>query len=96
MEIKQNTISRDWQVSFRDKIYFVNFTYSDGQSLALLNRNFWEIVDAEGNEVCYAMGDDKPELSDFIQTQMVNFCIRNFLNKKFEKEMCVSGGFEEI
>ena len=96
MKIEQNTIRRDWQVSFKGKIYFVNFTYSDGQTLALLNRDYWEIIDDGGEEVCYAMDDDKLKLSEASQEKIINFCIKNFLNKRFEKEMCKNGRFEEI
>ena len=43
MEIEQNTISRDWTVLHEGRRFFVNFTDSDGQTLALCNRDTWEM-----------------------------------------------------
>ena len=43
MKIEQNTISRDWTVLYKGRRFFVNFTESDGQTLALCHRDNWEI-----------------------------------------------------
>jgi len=43
MEIEQNTISRDWTVVHEGRRFYVNFTNSDGQTLALCNRENWQI-----------------------------------------------------
>lgn len=43
MKIEQNTISRDWTVLHEGRRFFVNFTDSDGQTLALCNRDNWEV-----------------------------------------------------
>ena len=43
MKIEQNTISRDWTILYKGRRFYVNFTESDGQTLALCNRDNWEI-----------------------------------------------------
>jgi hypothetical protein len=45
MRIEQNTISRDWTVLHNGRTFYVNFTQSDGQTLALCNRANWEIAE---------------------------------------------------
>jgi len=50
MKIEQNTISRDWTVLYKGRRFFVNFTESDGQTLALCNRDRWQIhEESEGS-----------------------------------------------
>ena len=52
MKIEQNIISRDWHVQHKGKTYYVNYTNSDGQTLALLNRDYWDIeVEDDDGEV---------------------------------------------
>lgn len=43
MKIEQNTISRDWTVLHKGRRFFVNLTESDGQTLALCDRDKWQI-----------------------------------------------------
>lgn len=45
MEIEQNTLSRDWIVKHDGRTFYVNFIESDGQTLALMNRDNWEITE---------------------------------------------------
>ncbi len=65
MEIEQNMISRDWTVLHEGRRFFVNFTDSDGQTLALCNRNNWEVQEEtdEGIEELnvYVFSDSSPE-----------------------------------
>jgi hypothetical protein len=65
MEIEQNTISRDWTVLHEGRRFYVNFTDSDGQTLALCNRENWQIEEEtdEGIEELspYAFSDSSPE-----------------------------------
>ena len=45
MKIEQNTLSRDWIIKHDGRTFYVNFTESDGQTLALMNRDNWEITE---------------------------------------------------
>jgi hypothetical protein len=87
IKIEQNIISRDWFVSYKGKNYHVNLTYSDGQTLALLNRDYWEIQDENGEEVCYALKDELPELSEKETKEIIEFCTKNFLTGSFKGEL---------
>jgi hypothetical protein len=51
MEIEQNTISRDWTVLHEGRRFYVNFTESDGQTLALCNRENWQIQKGTENGI---------------------------------------------
>jgi hypothetical protein len=51
----------------------VNFTYSDDQTLVLVNRDYWEIVDEEGEEAELHEEDDK---------RIIEFCRKN---REFEE-----------
>lgn len=84
---EQNTISRDWAITYKGKTYYVNLTYSDGQTLALCNRNHWEITDENGEEVCYAFEREQPELSENEIDEIIEFCTKNFLTGSFKEEL---------
>lgn len=87
MKIQQNTITRIWEVAFKGKTYFVDLTYSDGQTLALCNRGYWEITDENNEEVCYAMNGEEPELSEKETDEIIKFCVENFFTGKFKEEI---------
>ncbi|MDD5134566.1 MAG: hypothetical protein PHP01_04045 [Phycisphaerae bacterium] len=65
MQLEANQISRDWTILHNGRTFYVNFTESDGQSLALLNRDNWEIyeeTDESTEELdIYIFGDDTPQ-----------------------------------
>lgn len=84
---EQNKISRDWAITSKGKTYYVNLTYSDGQTLALCNRNYWEIQDENGKEVCYAFKGEQPELSENEIDEIIEFCTKNFLTESFKEEL---------
>jgi hypothetical protein len=91
MEIEQNTISRDWTIIHKGRKFYVNFTESDGQTLALCNRDNWEI--SEETEDCveenigYVIVDmtaeqkRKAEEDAEIVEQLIRFCIENWDNQ---------------
>ena len=43
MKVEQNIVSRDWTVLHKGRRFYVNFTESDVQTLALCNRDNWEV-----------------------------------------------------
>ena len=90
MRIEQNTISRDWTVVHKGRRFFVNLTESDGQTLALCNRDNWEIDEETEGSIrelnAYACPGDRPgeqeqtrENAEMIDT-LIGFCIRKWDN----------------
>lgn len=73
MKVIQNVISRDWIIKRNGKTYTVNFTFSDGQTLALCNRGYWEVWDTESGELT-----ESAKIGD----ELVNFC-----KKELTKEL---------
>ena len=43
MRLEQNQISRDWTILHNGRRFYVNLTESDGHTLALCNRDNWEV-----------------------------------------------------
>ena len=91
MQLEKNQISRDWTILHNGKRFYVNFTESDGQTLALCNRGNWEVWEdtedgvEELNEYCFK--DDTPEQqrqaqkNAHLKDELVRFCIDNWDNQ---------------
>jgi len=96
MKIEQNTISRDWTVLYKGRRFFVNFTESDGQTLALCNRDKWQIHEQTEDAIeelnAYAFNKSSPEEREQAEEnakiidKLIGFCIRN-LNNRFMQEV---------
>lgn len=90
MEIEQNIISRDRTVLHKGRRFFVNFTESDGQTLALCNRDNWQIHEEteDGTEELntYVFNDSSPQEREQAQEnakmigELIAYCIRNWDN----------------
>ena len=91
MRIEQNTISRDWTVRHQGHRFFVNFTESDGQTLALCNRENWDIQEEtedgiEQFDAC-VLSNSSPEEQEQadenakVIDDLIVFCIRNWDNR---------------
>jgi hypothetical protein len=91
MEIEQNTISRDWTVVHEGRRFYVNFTESDGQTLALCNRENWEIQEEtegsiEESGAC-AFGESSLEKQAKVQENaemidmLMDFCLAHWENE---------------
>jgi hypothetical protein len=90
MRIEQNTISRDWTVWRKGRRFFVNFTESDGQTLALCNRDNWQIDEETEDSIkelnAYVCPDGRPEEREEAQEnaemidKLIGFCIRKWDN----------------
>jgi len=88
MKIEQNTMSRDWTVLYKGRRFFVNFTESDGQTLALCNRDKWQIHEETEKSIeelnGYAFSKSSPEEREQAEEnakiidKLIGFCIRNF------------------
>jgi hypothetical protein len=96
MKIEQNTISRDWTVLHKGRRFFVNFTESDGQTLALCNRDNWQIHEQtddgiEEFDAC-VLSNSSPEEQKRAQKnaemidKLIRFCIANW-DDRFMQDM---------
>jgi hypothetical protein len=96
MEIEQNTISRDWTVLHQGRRFYVNFTESDGQTLALCNRENWDIQEEaeDGTDELnvYVLSNssleerEQAEENAGVMDKLIAYCIRNWDNV-FMKEL---------
>ena len=90
MQLEHNQISRDWTVLHEGRTFYVNYTQSDGQTLALMNRDNWEILEEtdDGTEELdvYGWGDDTAEARETVwknselMKRLIRFCIENWDN----------------
>jgi hypothetical protein len=90
MQIEQNTISRDWTVLHEGRRFYVNFTESDGQTLALCNRDNWQIQEETEESIeelnVYGLSTSSPEEREQAEEnekaidKLIEFCIRNWDN----------------
>jgi hypothetical protein len=100
MQLEANQISRDWTILHNGRKFYVNYTDSDGQTLALLNRNNWEVLEEtdDGTEELdvYGFSADTPQQQknakeNFrLAEELIKFCIKNWDNKfmqEIKKEM---------
>jgi hypothetical protein len=91
MEIEQNTISRDWTVTHEGRRFYVNFTESDGQTLALCNRDNWEIQEeTEGSMEelnVHVLSNSSPEEQEQaeenagVMDRLIDFCLARWENE---------------
>ena len=96
MQLETNQISRDWTILHNGRKFYVNFTESDGQTLALCNRDNWEVWEEtdDGTEELngYFFKKDDPreqgvvEEIGLLKERLIHFCIENW-NNKFMQEI---------
>lgn len=90
MQLEANQISRDWTILHGGRKFYVNYTESDGQTLALCNRDNWEVLEEtdDGPEELnvYVFNDDTPKerkittKKALLKEKLVKFCIENWDN----------------
>jgi len=85
MRITQSTLQKTFAVKYKNKNYYINYLNSDGQVLGLLNRDYWEITDEDGEEVdIYLLKNETKKQKEQIRKngmlvrKLINFCIRHF------------------
>lgn len=91
MQLQTNQISRDWTILHEGRTFYVNYTQSDGQTLALCNRDNWEVWEgtAEGKEELdiYSFTSDSEEKrakarENFeLLKRLIRFCIEHWDNE---------------
>lgn len=86
IKIIKNTLERNFTVDCKGKTYYVGYLNSDGQILGLLNRNYWEILDEDLEEVsefCFRGSDVRGiEKNVELKLKLINFCIKHFNDYK--------------
>lgn len=95
MKLEGNQISRDWTVLHAGRRFYVNYTDSDTHTLALCNRDNWEIWEEteEGVEELeiYTFSGDSPEErrranENFtLMKKLIRFCIEYWENPFMQK-----------
>ena len=90
MQLEANQIARDWTIRYEGRTFYVNYTESDTHTLALCNRDNWEVLEEtdEGTEELnvYGCGDDSAEERKRTQEnfelmkRLIRFCIANWDN----------------
>ena len=85
MKLTQSTIQKYFTVTHKGKTYYVDYANSDGQTLLLSNRNYWEILDEELEELDIYIHNDttKKELKQIdkntkLYRKLIKFCIKHF------------------
>jgi len=91
MKLEANQLSRDWTVLHDDRTFYVNYTQSDGHTLALCNRDNWEVLEEtdDGPEELdiYVFESDSQERqskanANFrLMKKLIRFCIENWDNR---------------
>jgi len=96
MQLEQNQISRDWTIRHEGRTFYVNYTQSDGPTLALMNRDHWEVLEEtpdgpEELDIYGSSGDSKEERAKVqenfeLMKRLIRFCIANW-DKGFMQEI---------
>jgi len=90
MQLEANQISRDWTVLHDGRKFYVNYTESDTQTLALCNRDNWEVWEEtdEGIEELeiYVFGDSKEKRKKAkenfeLMKKLMRVCVENWDNR---------------
>jgi len=91
MNVEGNRISRDWTILHNGRRFYVNYTESDSHTLALLNRDNWEVseeVDGDIEELnVYEFGDDTAKQRQIkkqnalLKEKLIRFCIEKWDNR---------------
>jgi len=82
-------LERNFTVGHKGKIYYVSYMNSDRQILGLINRDTWEILDEELEELCVCGFQDgaKEEKEQIkknrkLANRLINFCVKHFNDYK--------------
>jgi hypothetical protein len=85
MKLEQTIIEKNFFVKHRGRTWYVSYVNSDGQTLALLNRDNWEIFDDENEELqVYLFNNaskkekEQVESNIALRDKLVSFCMNHF------------------
>ena len=95
MQLEANQISRDWTILHDGRKFYVNYTDSDTQTLALCNRDKWEVLeetdDGPQELDIYGFESDGPDEqgkadANFkLMKELIRFCIEHWDNRFIEE-----------
>ncbi len=85
MKIIGNAIQKTFLVEYRGKTYCIDYLNADYPALGLINRNNWEIIDENGEDLnTYFLKSERKakETGNNIRlfNKLIKFCIDNFNN----------------
>ncbi|MBI2657601.1 hypothetical protein HYX08_02800 [Candidatus Woesearchaeota archaeon] len=82
-------MERHFTVKHKGKFYYVDYLDSDGQILGLINRDTWEILDEELEElgICEFQNATKKEKGQIkknikLANRLIEFCTKHFNDYK--------------
>ena len=85
IKLIQTTIAKYFTVQYKGKTYYIDYVNSDGQTLLLSNRDYWEILDEEFEELCLCKfqndaKEEKEQIKNNIKlaNKLISFCIKHF------------------
>ena len=89
MKLQQSILNKTFIVNYQGKDYCVDYLNSDGYTLGLLNRDYWEIIDEDRENVnIYLFKNStkkqKEEVNKNIRLvrELISFCIKHFNDYK--------------
>ena len=89
IKITQNVLERHFTIKHKERFYYVSYLNSDKPILGLFNRDDWEILDEELEELClYEFQNDTQEEKEQIRKnriladKLIDFCIKHFYDYK--------------
>lgn len=85
MKIKQFILQRTFIINHKNKNYYINYLNSDGQILGLINRENWQILDENSEELQINLlsNSTKKERKEIEENRnlfdvLIRFCIKHF------------------
>ena len=85
MKLQQSILNKTFIVNHKGKDYCVDYLNSDGHTLGLLNRDYWEITDEDCENVnIYIFKSDNKKIREEVKKnrilvqKLINFCIKHF------------------
>ena len=85
MNLIGNTLQKTFLIKHRGKEYCVNYTNSDYSNPILINRENWEILDEDGEElnIYFLKSNTKKEKSKInldkrMYAKLIRFCVKTF------------------
>lgn len=86
MKIISFFLERQFEIEFKDKIYYISYVNSTSDTLCLLNRNNWEIYEEDGDELFEFIFKRNKFVLDKnrrnLKIKLIKHCIKNFNNYK--------------
>ena len=91
IKLTQTVLERHFTIRHKERFYYVSCLNSDKPILGLINRDTWEILDEELEELCTCEFQDatKKEKEQvrknrILANRLIDFCIRHFNDYKLK------------